>query len=150
MTLLSNVAGAPRNRMHALSNTCIIVEDILTRTMDHRALINSSSANRSSFLHPFLPYSLYVHVMEQFHRRTLLALREILKYFYWPQIIKEVSMFVASCHLCNSRNSKSYLQGLLSSTPANSPAHRMSLGIIGPRIPTAQGYRWILVMLNHF
>ncbi len=72
--------------------------------------------------------------------------------------IKYNTLFVASCHPCNSRNSRSYLCGILSSTPSTFSTHRMSLDIIGPRVPTHEGlsfmswysYRWILVMINNF
>lgn len=128
------------------------------RIMDYRSYVNERKSNndvRSKyFVRPVVPHSLRIQVLEQFHyppyRRTRQALRKISQHFYWPQIFKDVTLFVGSCHPCNSRNSKSYLQGLLSSTPATSPTHRMSFDSIGPRTTMPEGFRWILVMINHF
>lgn len=56
---------------------------------------------------------------------------------------KDDTLYVASCHACNSRNSCSYLQGILNVLPARSPTHLMSTDLTGLRPITVEAYRWI-------
>lgn len=146
------------SRVNSLSPSFIIHESMPLLSSDGTSYnvkrnLHDSALPRS-FPWPVVPYSLRERNNRSSHlpahRRCVRIFRDPAKHFYFPNFFKDASLHVSSCHPSNRQSSKSYLYGPLSSKPATSPSHRMSLDTIGLRTTDSEGYQWILVMINHF
>ncbi|UYV78565.1 K02A2.6-like, partial [Cordylochernes scorpioides] len=72
--------------------------------------------------------------------------------YYWPSMLKDVSEFVKTCHLCQSRKGSNHLpSGLLQPIPpANYPFERIGIDFVGP-LPSAKRRRkWIIVLTGYY
>ncbi|UYV80861.1 K02A2.6-like [Cordylochernes scorpioides] len=82
-------------------------------------------------------------------RRTTYRLKN--KY-YWPSMLKDVSEFVKTCHLCQSRKGSNHLpSGLLQPIPpANYPFERIKIDFVGPLPSTKRRMKWIIVLTDYY
>ncbi|UYV74185.1 hypothetical protein LAZ67_11002341, partial [Cordylochernes scorpioides] len=81
--------------------------------------------------------------------RTMYRLKS--KYF-WPSMLKDVSEFVKTCHLCQSRKGSNQLpSGLLQPIPpANFPFERIGIDFVGPLPSTKNRKKWIIVLTDYY
>ncbi|UYV82801.1 hypothetical protein LAZ67_22000913, partial [Cordylochernes scorpioides] len=81
--------------------------------------------------------------------RTMYRIKS--KYF-WPSMLKDVSEFVKTCHLCQSRKGSNQLpSGLLQPIPpANFPFERIGIDFVGPLPSTKNRKKWIIVLTDYY
>ncbi|UYV80104.1 hypothetical protein LAZ67_18001713 [Cordylochernes scorpioides] len=81
--------------------------------------------------------------------RTMYRIKS--KYF-WPSMLKDVSEFVRTCHLCQSRKGSNQLpSGLLQPIPpANFPFERIGIDFVGPLPSTKNRKKWIIVLSDYY
>ncbi|UYV72561.1 hypothetical protein LAZ67_9003705, partial [Cordylochernes scorpioides] len=72
--------------------------------------------------------------------------------YYWPSMLKDVSEFVKTCHLCQSRKGSNQLpSGLLQPIPpANYPFERIGIDFVGPLPSTKRRRKWIIVLTDYY
>ncbi|UYV78534.1 hypothetical protein LAZ67_16001927 [Cordylochernes scorpioides] len=72
--------------------------------------------------------------------------------YYWPSMLKDVSEFVKTCHLCQSRKGSNHLpSGLLQPIPpANYPFERIGINFVGPLPSTKRRRKWIIVLTDYY
>ncbi|UYV61958.1 hypothetical protein LAZ67_1007166, partial [Cordylochernes scorpioides] len=72
--------------------------------------------------------------------------------YYWPSMLKDVSEFVKTCHLCQSRKGSNHLpSGLLQPIPpANYPFERIGIDFVGPLPSTKRRRKWIIVLTDYY
>ncbi|UYV67821.1 hypothetical protein LAZ67_5002141, partial [Cordylochernes scorpioides] len=72
--------------------------------------------------------------------------------YYWPSMVKDVSEFVKTCHLCQSRKGSNQLpSGLLQPIPpANYPFERIGIDFVGPLPSTKRRRKWIIVLTDYY
>ncbi|UYV64996.1 hypothetical protein LAZ67_3002688 [Cordylochernes scorpioides] len=72
--------------------------------------------------------------------------------YYWPSMLKDVSEFVKTCHLCQSRKGSKHLpSGLLQPIPpANYPFERIGIDFVGPLPSTKRRRKWIIVLTDYY
>ncbi|UYV71173.1 hypothetical protein LAZ67_8002033, partial [Cordylochernes scorpioides] len=72
--------------------------------------------------------------------------------YHWPSMLKDVSEFVKSCHLCQSRKGSNQLpSGLLQPIPpANYPFERIGIDFVGPLPSTKRRRKWIIVLTDYY
>ncbi|UYV62591.1 hypothetical protein LAZ67_2001247 [Cordylochernes scorpioides] len=72
--------------------------------------------------------------------------------YYWPSMLKYVSEFVKTCHLCQSRKGSNHLpSGLLQPIPpANYPFERIGIDFVGPLPSTKRRRKWIIVLTDYY
>ncbi|UYV77349.1 hypothetical protein LAZ67_15000598, partial [Cordylochernes scorpioides] len=72
--------------------------------------------------------------------------------YYWPSMLKDVSEFVKTCHLCQSRKGSNQLpSGLLQPiAPANYPFERIGIDFVGPLPSTKRRRKWIIVLTDYY
>ncbi|UYV66656.1 hypothetical protein LAZ67_4002457 [Cordylochernes scorpioides] len=72
--------------------------------------------------------------------------------YHWPSMLKDVSEFVKTCHLCQSRKGSNHLpSGLLQPIPpANYPFERIGIDFVGPLPSTKRRRKWIIVLTDYY
>ncbi|UYV73057.1 hypothetical protein LAZ67_10001691, partial [Cordylochernes scorpioides] len=72
--------------------------------------------------------------------------------YYWPSMLKDVSEFVKTCHLCQSRKGSNHLpSGLLQPIPpANHPFERIGIDFVGTLPSTKRRRKWIIVLTDYY
>ncbi|UYV71106.1 hypothetical protein LAZ67_8001723 [Cordylochernes scorpioides] len=72
--------------------------------------------------------------------------------YFWPSMLKDVSEFVKTCHLCQSRKGSNQLpSGLLQPIPpANFPFERIGIDFVGPLPSTKNRKKWIIVLTDYY
>ncbi|UYV77636.1 hypothetical protein LAZ67_15001781, partial [Cordylochernes scorpioides] len=72
--------------------------------------------------------------------------------YYWPSMLKDVSEFVKTCHLCQSRKGSNQLpSGLLQPIPpANYPFERIGIDFVGPLPSMKRRRKWIIVFTDYY
>lgn len=77
--------------------------------------------------------------------------QNVRKRFYWPGMKSDIDYWISSCETCASAmNPNSKKLGKLMPLPVPLQAgHTISMDIIGPLKITKQGYRYILVIIDH-
>ncbi|UYV78935.1 hypothetical protein LAZ67_17000317, partial [Cordylochernes scorpioides] len=72
--------------------------------------------------------------------------------YYWPSMLRDVSEFVKTCHLCQSRKGSNHLpSGLLQPIPpANYPFERIGIDFVGPLPSTKRRRKWIIVLTDYY
>ncbi|UYV76584.1 hypothetical protein LAZ67_14001277, partial [Cordylochernes scorpioides] len=72
--------------------------------------------------------------------------------YHWPSMLKDVSEFVKTCHLCQSRKgSNQSPSGLLQPIPpANYPFERIGIDFVGPLPSTKRRRKWIIVLTVYY
>ncbi|UYV62854.1 hypothetical protein LAZ67_2002159, partial [Cordylochernes scorpioides] len=72
--------------------------------------------------------------------------------YYLPSMLKDVSEFVKTCHLCQSRKGSNQLpSGLLQPIPpANYPFERIGIDFVGPLSSTKRRRKWIIVLTDYY
>ncbi|UYV78051.1 hypothetical protein LAZ67_15003310, partial [Cordylochernes scorpioides] len=72
--------------------------------------------------------------------------------YYWPSMLKDISEFVKTCHLCQSRKGSNHLpSGLLQPIPpANYPFERIGIDFVGPLPSTKRRRKWIIVLTDYY
>lgn len=132
----------------------ILLDNLLFFISDIPSYRRSLQHDRRNFIRIVAPFTLRTSIFSYFHYKShqqkLRTIRDVSAHFYWPNLTPDITQYIASCHPCNSRNARLYLHGVLRSTSATSATHRMSIDLIGPRPITPEGYRWIMVIVNHF
>ncbi|UYV74991.1 K02A2.6-like [Cordylochernes scorpioides] len=72
--------------------------------------------------------------------------------YFWPSMLKDVSEFFKTCHLCQSRKGSNQLpSGLLQPIPpANFPFERIGIDFVGPLPSTKNRKKWIIVLTDYY
>lgn len=71
--------------------------------------------------------------------------------YYWTGMHKDVSDFTAACLDCQKRKPPPpYHHGELMPIYATHPLHIVGMDIMGPLVMSNEGYKYILVMIDHF
>ncbi|UYV73632.1 K02A2.6-like, partial [Cordylochernes scorpioides] len=72
--------------------------------------------------------------------------------YYWPSMLKDVSEFVKTCHLCQSQKGSNHLPSglLLPIPPANYPFERIGIDFVGPLPSTKRTRKWIIVLTDYY
>ncbi|UYV61724.1 hypothetical protein LAZ67_1006165, partial [Cordylochernes scorpioides] len=72
--------------------------------------------------------------------------------YHWPSMLKDVSEFVKTCHLCQSRKgSNQSPSGLLQPIPpAKYPFERIGIDFVGPLPSTKRRRKWIIVLTDYY
>ncbi|UYV65651.1 hypothetical protein LAZ67_3004955 [Cordylochernes scorpioides] len=72
--------------------------------------------------------------------------------YYWPSMLNDVSEFVKTCHLCQSRKGSNQLpSGLLQPIPpANYPFEKIGIDFVGPLPSTKRRRKWIIVLTDYY
>ncbi|UYV74255.1 hypothetical protein LAZ67_11002642, partial [Cordylochernes scorpioides] len=98
-------------------------------------------------------------IMSEFHNHMLNGHLGVAKTTYrlknkyhWPSMLKDVSEFVKTCHLCQSRKgSNQSPSGLLQPIPpANYPFERIGIDFVGPLPSTKRRRKWIIVLTDYY
>ena len=70
---------------------------------------------------------------------------------YWPGWTKAVELYILACHPCaRFRNRKAPRQGKLQPMVASRPFETLSIDVTGPHPRSANGYIFILTIVDHF
>ncbi|UYV79438.1 hypothetical protein LAZ67_17002614, partial [Cordylochernes scorpioides] len=106
-----------------------------------------------------VPEKKKIEIMKEYHNhmsnghlgvaRTMYRIKS--KYF-WPSMLKDVSEFVKTCHLCQSRKGSNQLpSGLLQPIPpANFPFERIGIDFVCPLPSTKNRKKWIIVLTDYY
>ena len=100
---------------------------------------------------PVLPKNLRSFVMKQMHychQGVKETVRHISSYYYWPEMKKEITSFVQSCHGCQSAKSSKAKPPHYGEFKV--PDQRFShchVDIVGP-LPESDGYKYILSIID--
>jgi hypothetical protein len=71
--------------------------------------------------------------------------------FYWPSMLDDCVRWCSACVKCKIFKTKQPIsQGLLIPIESTHPFHMINIDIKGPYKLSAQGYRYILVIVDHF
>ena len=81
-------------------------------------------------------------------RKTLPLL---LDRFWWPDIYASTTNFIKSCRTCCTTKEVPLATGLIHPVPVgHRPMERLSMDIMGPLPVTSGGYKYVLVVVDHF
>jgi hypothetical protein len=105
-----------------------------------------------------LPDALRQMVMEYFHSSILSAhlgatktLNRVAKVFFWPNMRKEIGLFVRNCEDCQRAKPAPNTQvGFHSSDVVTRPMERIFIDFVGPMVRSRKGNIAILVVLDGF
>jgi transposase InsO family protein len=71
--------------------------------------------------------------------------------FYWRNMLSDIQQFVQSCVVCGmTKQADGRPAGLLQPIPVWAPSHLVGIDILGPMPMDKHGYRYILVISDHF
>ncbi|UYV78619.1 hypothetical protein LAZ67_16002183, partial [Cordylochernes scorpioides] len=72
--------------------------------------------------------------------------------YHWPSMLKDVSEFVKTCHLCQSRkgSNQSPSELLQPIPPANYPFERIGIDFVGLLPSTKRRRKWIIVLTDYY
>ena len=84
------------------------------------------------------------------HLGVTKTLEKLRSRFYWPGYKRDVEMFVASCFVCQKRNSptKQHIHRPRAGKPSF-PFSTVGIGFLGP-LPPSAGSQYILLIVDHF
>ncbi|UYV72398.1 hypothetical protein LAZ67_9002947, partial [Cordylochernes scorpioides] len=94
----------------------------------------------------------YHNHMSNGHLGVARTMYRIKSKYFWPSMLKDVSEFVKTCHLCQSRKGSNQLpSGLLQPIPpANFPFERIGIDFVGPLPSTKNRKNWIIVLSDYY
>ncbi|UYV61570.1 K02A2.6-like, partial [Cordylochernes scorpioides] len=94
----------------------------------------------------------YHNHMSNGHLGVARTMYRIKSKYFWPSMLKDVSEFVKTCHLCQSRKGSNQLpSGLLQPIPpANFPFERIGIDFVGPLPSTKNRKKWIIVLSDYY
>ncbi|UYV72818.1 hypothetical protein LAZ67_10000882 [Cordylochernes scorpioides] len=94
----------------------------------------------------------YHNHMSNGHLGVARTMYRIKSKYFWPSMLKDVSEFVRTCHLCQSRKGSNQLpSGLLQPIPpANFPFERIGIDFVGPLPSTKNRKKWIIVLTDYY
>ncbi|UYV71683.1 hypothetical protein LAZ67_9000031, partial [Cordylochernes scorpioides] len=94
----------------------------------------------------------YHNHMSNGHLGVARTMYRIKSKYFWPSMLKDVSEFVKTCHLCQSRKGSNQLpSGLLQPLPpANFPFERIGIDFVGPLPSTKNRKKWIIVLTDYY
>ncbi|UYV67231.1 K02A2.6-like, partial [Cordylochernes scorpioides] len=94
----------------------------------------------------------YHNHMSNGHLGVARTMYRIKNKYFWPSMLKDVSEFVKTCHLCQSRKGSNQLpSGLLQPIPpANFPFERIGIDFVGPLPSTKNRKKWIIVLMDYY
>ncbi|UYV74885.1 hypothetical protein LAZ67_12001673, partial [Cordylochernes scorpioides] len=94
----------------------------------------------------------YHNHMSNGHLGVARTMYRIKSKYFWPSMLKDVSEFVKTCHLCQSRKGSNQLpSGLLQPIPpANFPFERNGIDFVGPLPSTKNRKKWIIVLTDYY
>ncbi|UYV72039.1 hypothetical protein LAZ67_9001614 [Cordylochernes scorpioides] len=94
----------------------------------------------------------YHNHMSNGHLGVARTMCRIKSKYFWPSMLKDVSEFVKTCHLCQSRKGSNQLpSGLLQPIPpANFPFERIVIDFVGPLPSTKNRKKWIIVLTDYY
>ncbi|UYV73682.1 hypothetical protein LAZ67_11000340, partial [Cordylochernes scorpioides] len=94
----------------------------------------------------------YHNHMSNGHLGVARTMYRIKSKYFWPSMLKDVSEFVKTCHLCQSRKGSNQLpSGLLQPIPpANFPFERIEIDFVGPLPSTKNRKKWIIVLTDYY
>ncbi|UYV68373.1 hypothetical protein LAZ67_5004125 [Cordylochernes scorpioides] len=94
----------------------------------------------------------YHNHMSNGHLGVARTIYRIKSKYFWPSMLKDVSEFVKTCHLCQSRKGSNQLpSGLLQPIPpANFPFERIGIDFVGPLPSTKNRKKWIIVLTDYY
>ncbi|UYV77704.1 hypothetical protein LAZ67_15001993 [Cordylochernes scorpioides] len=94
----------------------------------------------------------YHNHMSNGHLGVARTMYRIKSKYFWPSMLKDVSEFVKTCHLCQSRKCSNQLpSGLLQPIPpANFPFERIGIDFVGPLPSTKNRKKWIIVLTDYY
>ncbi|UYV65614.1 hypothetical protein LAZ67_3004865, partial [Cordylochernes scorpioides] len=94
----------------------------------------------------------YHNHMSNGHLGVARTMYRIKSKYFWPSMLKDVSEFVKTCHLCQSRKGSNQLpSGLLQPIPpANFPFERIGIDFVGPLPSTKNRKKWIIVLTDYY
>ncbi|KAI9560471.1 hypothetical protein GHT06_014495 [Daphnia sinensis] len=104
-----------------------------------------------------IPSCLKHRVMERFHDHLLgghlgiaKTVKRISQRFFWPNMVKDITMYINSCTICAKRKAYGKKTAPLSPLePTTFIWQRVALDIVGPLPETYKGNRYILVMSEY-
>jgi transposase InsO family protein len=71
--------------------------------------------------------------------------------YYWKNYFEDIKNWVLKCDTCQSRKLKQNSNfGKLLSIPVTAPWEIVGIDVLGPLPPTKEGFRYILVLTDHF
>ncbi|UYV83322.1 K02A2.6-like, partial [Cordylochernes scorpioides] len=94
----------------------------------------------------------YHNHMSNGHLGVAKTMYRIKSKYFWPSMLKNVSEFVKTCHLCQSRKGSNQLpSGLLQPIPpANFPFERIGIDFDGPLPSTKNRKKLIIVLTDYY
>ncbi|UYV73410.1 hypothetical protein LAZ67_10003088 [Cordylochernes scorpioides] len=94
----------------------------------------------------------YHNHMSNGHLGVARTMYRIKSKYFWPSMLKDVSEFVKTCHLCQSRKGSNQLpSGLLQPIPpANFPFERIGIDFVGPLPSTKNRKKWIIELSDYY
>ncbi|UYV77104.1 hypothetical protein LAZ67_14003317, partial [Cordylochernes scorpioides] len=94
----------------------------------------------------------YHNHMSNGHLGVARTMYRIKSKYFWPSMLKDVSEFFKTCHLCQSRKGSNQLpSGLLQPIPpANFPFERIGIDFVGPLPSTKNRKKWIIVLTDYY
>ncbi|UYV79189.1 hypothetical protein LAZ67_17001439, partial [Cordylochernes scorpioides] len=94
----------------------------------------------------------YHNHMSNGHLGVARTMYRIKSKYFWPSMLKDVSEFVKTCHLCQSRKGSNQLpSGLLQPIPpANFPFERIGIDFVGSLPSTKNRKKWIIVLTDYY
>ncbi|UYV61247.1 hypothetical protein LAZ67_1004099 [Cordylochernes scorpioides] len=94
----------------------------------------------------------YHNHMSNGHLGVARTMYRIKSKYFWPSMLKDVSEFVKTCHLCQSRKGSNQLpSGLLQPIPpANFPFERIGIDFVGPLPSTKNRKKSIIVLTDYY
>jgi len=103
-----------------------------------------------------VPQSLKKKILEAFHNHITAAhpgrrkmVMMISQHFYWKNMKKDVQLFIANCHSCARRNTKSNIRMKLKSIPPGGPWEKLGIDLVGPLPVSKNGNKYILVCCDY-
>ncbi|UYV78997.1 hypothetical protein LAZ67_17000580, partial [Cordylochernes scorpioides] len=94
----------------------------------------------------------YHNHMSNGHLGVARTMYQIKSKYFWLSMLKDVSEFVKTCHLCQSTKGSNQLpSGLLQPIPpANFPFERIGIDFVGPLPSTKNRKKWIIVLTDYY
>ncbi|UYV71114.1 hypothetical protein LAZ67_8001791, partial [Cordylochernes scorpioides] len=95
----------------------------------------------------------YHNHMSNGHLGVARTMYRIKSKYFWPSMLKDVSEFVKTCHLCQSRKAQTNYTFWTTTAPippANFPFERIGVDFVGPLPSTKNRKKWIIVLTDYY
>jgi Integrase zinc binding domain/Integrase core domain len=83
------------------------------------------------------------------HLKSGIMMAKMRPKYYWPNMVKDIEEYVKTCFKCQERGKPS-THNEMHGIEASQPFERIGIDFVGPLPETAEGNKYMIVMVNYF